>query len=179
MSQLYTYEETRPPEVITGCGYCLSPEETPDLVCFRDLWTVRLHPKQAHLGTIIACTMRHAPKVSELTHEELADFQFVMSNLEHALREAFGTALLNYACSMNYAFRSEDPNPPFEDGKPSPHVRWQIYPRYPKPVAFAGVRFEDPTFGAPNITGRDMAIGGGVRKAIRQRMIERLDVKRL
>lgn len=178
-TRLYTYAELHPSDQESGCSYCLPPHQTPDLICFSDFWTVRLHPKQAHLGAIIVCTSRHAPKVSELTHAELAEFQVAMSSLERSLVDAFGTVLLNYACSMNYAFRKDDPNPPLQDGKPSPHVHWQIYPRYKTTVEFAGTRFEDPTFGAPNITGRDQPIDPEVRSAIRARIIEGLDVELL
>lgn len=179
MAQLYSYAETQHRDPQFGCSYCLDPRETKDLICFTDLWRVRLHPKQAHLGACIVYTTRHAPKVSELSQAEFAEFQMIMTDLERSLANAFGTVLLNYACSMNYAFREEDPNPPYHNGKPSPHVHWQIHPRYDRTVDFSGTRFDDPTFGAPNITGRDQNISLDVRSAIRVRIIEGLDVEQL
>ena len=179
MTQMYSYAETRRPGSETGCSYCLDPRETADLICFTELWRVKLHPKQAHLGACIVYPTRHAPKVSELTRAEFGEFQTIMARLERTLENAFGTVLLNYGCFMNYAFREADPNPPYQDGKPSPHVHWQIHPRYEHTVEFSGVQFEDPTFGAPYITGRDQTIGTEVRIAIRDRIVEGLDIEQL
>ena len=176
MAELFAYTNTKCGDPGTGCSYCLDPQETTDLICFTDLWRVRLHPKQAHIGACIVYTARHAQRVSELSSEEFSEFQTVMVQLEQSLVKAFGTVLLNYSCWMNYAFREDDPNPPYQNGKPSPHVHWQIHPRYDKPVDLDGCRFEDPTFGAPYVTGRDQTVDTTTRNTIRTSIVEGLDV---
>ena len=172
---LYTYRETRAPRTRDGCTYCLSPHETAGLICFTELWRVRLNAKQAHIGACLVYTARHALRVSDLTAAELVEFQTVMSRLERALENAFGAVLLNYSCWMNYAFRGENAIPPRRDGAPSPHVHWQIHPRYDRPVHFAGESFDDPTFGAPYIIGRDREIKPETLAAIRHKLIEEIE----
>ena len=169
---LYTYRETRDPGTGDGCSYCLSPHETADLICFTDLWRVRLNAKQAHIGACLVYTARHALRVSDLTPGELVEFKTVMTRLERALENAFGAVLLNYSCWMNYAFRSQNPIPPMREGAPSPHVHWQIHPRYEGPVQFAGETFDDPTFGAPYITARDRDTRPETLVAIRHKLID-------
>ena len=176
MADLFAYSNRRPESPANGCTYCFDPVHTADLICVTDLWRVRLHPKQAHLGACIVYTARHVLNVSNLSSAEFSEFGVIMARLDQSLERAFGAVLLNYSCWMNYAFRADDPNPPCQNGVPSPHVHWQIHPRYDRDVEVDGLRFEDPTFGAPYITGRDQAIGAEVRTVIRERVMEGLDL---
>jgi hypothetical protein len=75
----------------------------------------------------------------------------------------------------NWAFRVQNPDPPFKDGRPNPHVHWHVMPRYANPVVFEGLTFDDPTFGEP-FEWRDKEVPADVRRAILCQIQEALDL---
>jgi diadenosine tetraphosphate (Ap4A) HIT family hydrolase len=54
-------------------------------------------------------------------------------------KQAFCAEPLNMGCFMNHGYR---------DNPPHPHVHWQVFPRYNKPVKFNGLTFEDNRYGS-------------------------------
>ncbi|MDV6374289.1 HIT family protein [Deinococcus arenicola] len=108
---------------------------------------------------------RHVPRMAALTPADWQDFQTVITALEPTLERAFDAALINMAYQRNWAYREAEPDPPFKDGQPNPHVHWHITPRYAQPVHFGGMVFDDPTFGEP-FEWRKVAVPAKVRRAI-------------
>lgn len=130
-----------------GCPGCTAVDADPSLVAFSRSWKVLLHPNQSLLGACIVSTIRHVPRLADLSNEESEDFHALVVLLEPALERAFGAALVNFMCLRNYAFREVNPEPPFKGGKPNPHVHWHCLPRYRQQVSFEGLMFDDPSFG--------------------------------
>jgi len=86
-------------------------------------------------------------KVSSLTDAENADFHALFRALEPVLEAVVGADLVNLSCLRNWAYRVRNPDPPWRDGAPNPHVHWHVAPRYRTPRTIAGVVFEDEDFG--------------------------------
>lgn len=91
--------------------------------------------------------LRHVPRICDQTPKESTDFFAVVRELEPALERSFGAALINFSCLRNWAYRAVDPDPPFLNGQPNPHVHWHVLTRYAQPVTFEGVTFTDEAFG--------------------------------
>lgn len=157
------------------CVSCTPPEHDPETIFFTDFWKVVLHPSQCGLGNCLLATRRHAPRMADLTPEEGAEFIAVLSVLEPALERAFGADLVNLHYQRNWAYRRENPDPPLRDGRPSPHVHWHVTPRYSQPVTFAGMTFEDPTFGEP-FEWREVNVPDAVRAQIIARLREQFSL---
>jgi diadenosine tetraphosphate (Ap4A) HIT family hydrolase len=87
------------------------------------------------------------PKVGALTAFEAADFFAVYALLEDALERVLGADLVNLSCLRNWAYREVDPEPPYRDGFPNPHVHWHVAPRFGQALTFAGETFIDVDFG--------------------------------
>ena len=56
------------------------------------------------------------------------------------LEVALGATGVNLSCDRNWAYRERDPDPPFWEGRPNPHVHWHVVPRHRTPVKFRGLR---------------------------------------
>ena len=103
-------------------------------------WTATLRTNdQALLGTSFITAKRHVETLSELTPDEQLEFFIIHSDLERAIRQAFGAAVINTSCLMNHAFR---------DSPPEPHVHWHIKPRYKTSVRMGSQIYADPEFGS-------------------------------
>jgi len=113
--------------------------------------------------------------MADLTADEASDFQSTLARLEPALESAFGALLINMAYQRNWAYRGHQPDPPLLDEKPNPHVHWHITPRYDRPIVFAGLTFDDPTFGEP-YEWRDRPVPTTVRVAIIDRIRVHLNI---
>ena len=132
-----------------------------------------LHPNQCGLGAVLIVSLRHVASVGKLNVDEAADFHRLFVLLEPALEKVFGASLVNVSCDRNWAFRKANPNPPFFEGRPNPHVHWHVVPRYPRKISFDSVEWSDTTFGEPFVW-RKKAVPLGVRvkiiRAIRRKL---------
>ncbi len=131
------------------CITCTAPQNDGETIAFTNEWKVILHPDQSGLGSCIVAPLRHVARMADLNDVEWQGFKEVVSELEPALEVTFGAKLVNLSCLKNWAYREHNPDPPYLDGKPNPHVHWHVVPRYESAVLFAGVEFKDPTFGEP------------------------------
>ena len=93
---------------------------------------------QALLGTSFITAKRHVEALSELTPDEQLEFFTIHNDLERAIKQAFGAAVINTSCLMNHAFRGS---------LPQPHVHWHLKPRYKNPVHIDDQVYADPGFG--------------------------------
>lgn len=137
------------------CVTCTPPQADPDVVAFTDHWKVVLHPDQTVAGACLLGSRRHVAKVGELTTDEAADLFRLYATLEPVLERVIGADLVNLSCLRNWAYREVDPEPPWSDGRPNPHVHWHVAPRYRDPVDIAGEAIVDVDFGEELVwTGR-------------------------
>jgi len=112
-----------------------------------NIWRVALNPNQQHLGRTFIGLREHKPSLSDLTSEEMLEFQRIVIELESEVRAAFRPDLFNWMCLMNNAVR---------DGQQT-HVHWHMVPRYEKPVEFNGHIYTDDAWSRPFNTGEDPA----------------------
>lgn len=101
-------------------------------------WRATLRQDQSLLGTYFITAKRHVGSLGELSAEEWQEFGQINSQLEYAVKCAFGAEVINTACLMNLAFQQDNPEP---------HVHWHNKPRYASPVHYEGYTFTDPAFG--------------------------------
>lgn len=154
-----------PAQLSRECISCTPPQHDPETLFFTEGWKAVLHPSQCGLGNVLLATRRHVPRMADLTPGEWQEFQAVITALEPALERAFGAALINLAYQRNWAYREAEPDPPFKNGQPNPHVHWHLTPRYAQPVEFGGLTFDDPTFGEP-FEWRTVSVPAELRRAI-------------
>lgn len=147
------------------CISCTPPANDANLICHTSHWKIILHPNQCSIGNTLIVSLRHVPRVSELTEQEALDFYHAWRIYEPALQRCFGTDLLNLACDRNFAFRAVNPEPPLNNGRPNPHVHWHVAARYSSGFSFMGLNWSDPNFGAPFVW-RKMEVPTEVRSAI-------------
>ncbi len=121
-----------------ACEFLESPNKKHQILVTEN-WSVGIYNDQPYLGRAYATLNKHKGSISELTSEELLDFQEIMRKLEDTYRKAFRAEVLNIECNMNHAFKTE----PY-----SPHIHWHIYPRYKIAPEVAGIVFDDPLFGS-------------------------------
>jgi diadenosine tetraphosphate (Ap4A) HIT family hydrolase len=174
---LLTYQNTQDGPQNPDCISCTEPKYEKHLLGFSNTWKVLLHPFQDNLGSCLVTTRRHVNQVTDLSKKELLDFQAIMKHLEDALKVTFKIDLLNYLCLMNWAYRKPNPVPKFKDGQPNPHVHWHIITRYERPIDFCGYRFEDPNFGNPHDTTRNINIPDEVKEKIKEEILSYMDVR--
>lgn len=129
------------------CVSCTAPEDDDLTFAVTDHWKVVLHPDQTVPGALLLTSLRHVPKLSELTLAESIDWFELFSTAEATLEQTMGADLVTVMCQRNWAFRADDPEPPLLDGHPNPHVHWHVAPRYRNMVTIGHESFEDETFG--------------------------------
>lgn len=115
------------------------PEQTdpnPTLVSFeypnllvRDYehWSVLLRRHQATVGALVLIAKSDATAWPDIGTDAFSELGLVTSDIEGALRSAFGYDKINYVMLMMV-----DPN-----------VHFHVLPRYGRAVTFEGVEFED------------------------------------
>lgn len=136
-------------ELDTVCVSCTLPENDDLTFAATEHWKIVLHPDQTVPGALLLTSLRHVPKLSELTTDESAEWFLLVRAIEATLEQLHGAAMINVSCERNWAYRSPDPDPPLLDGRPNPHVHWHIAPRYGKPVQVGDETFVDADFGNP------------------------------
>jgi diadenosine tetraphosphate (Ap4A) HIT family hydrolase len=161
--------------VNSECAGCTQPLNEALIIAFTDHFKVILHPNQSSVGNVILATRRHVARICDFTPEESTEFTPLLALLEPALERAFGAELINLYYQRNWAYRTENPDPPFKDGKPNPHVHCHIVPRYSNLVHFAGMTWEDKEFGEPYVWNR-VSLTAALRDAVIARIREQLDL---
>ncbi len=158
------------------CVSCTKPQYEKFLIAFTDTWKIVLHPHQEHIGSCLVTTRRHVGQLTDLSQAECNDFLVIIKTLEQTLKAAFPIDLINYLCLMNWAYRKDDPVPPFKDGQPNPHVHWHVITRFEQPIEFNGYQFDDPRFGDPYDTTRPSEVPNNIKEHIRQEILRHIDV---
>lgn len=167
--KLYAYTTQPSGPVNAECAGCTQPPEDALLIAFTEHFKVILHPNQSSLGNVIIASRRHVARICDFNAAEMAEFAPLFALVEPALEKAFGAELLNLYYQRNWAYRTVNPDPPFKDGRPNPHVHCHIVPRYSHPVEFGGHRWVDATFGEPFVWGR-VSLPAPLRLAIIERI---------
>ncbi|MEM9749008.1 MAG: GNAT family N-acetyltransferase [Actinomycetota bacterium] len=129
------------------CVSCTAPGDDPITFAVTERWKVVLHPDQTTPGSLLIVSLRHVAKVGDLTTDETEEFFALFRRAEAALEHELGAAHVTLSCLRNWAFRSDDPDPPWLDGRPNPHVHWHLVPRYAEPVTIDDDTFVDDDFG--------------------------------
>lgn len=122
----------QPHATLTKFGY-------PDsLVAEYDHWAVLLRPKQATLGALVLAAKSGAQAYGGLPAGAFAEQAAAVSDIETALRAAFGYDKINYLMLMMV----------------DKEVHFHVLPRYAEPKEFAGAAFADPGWpGPPDLKG--------------------------
>ncbi|MEM9038729.1 MAG: HIT family protein [Actinomycetota bacterium] len=137
----------RPAGLDPACVSCTAPDDDPLTFAVTERWKVVLHPDQTTPGSLLIVALRHVAKVGDLTTDEAEEFFALFRLAEAALEHELDAAHVTLSCLRNWAFRADDPDPPWTDGRPNPHVHWHVVPRYDRPVTIGGVTFTDDDFG--------------------------------
>ena len=103
-----------------------------------EYWRATLRRDQSLLGTTFITAKRHVESLAELSTDEWQEFTSFNTQVELAIKRAFGAHVINTSCLMNHAFKDESPQP---------HVHWHLKPRYSSAVTFNSQTFTDPAFG--------------------------------
>jgi len=90
-------------------------------------WILVLRNRNTTLGNCVAITKRHLERLSEITPEEMQEFQHVVKDIEHALKTAFHYDKINYLMLM----------------MKDKHTHFHIIPRYQTSRAFAGAEWKE------------------------------------
>ena len=148
---LSAYKTLPNPQLNMECITCTVPEHDDRIIAFSECFKILLHPDQTSIGSVIIASRRHVGRISDFIEKELKEFGEIVSVFEPALENAFGAELINIYYQRNWAYRSLNPDPPFKEGKPNPHVHLHVIPRYSVPISFEGEEWFDPEFGEPFI----------------------------
>ena len=139
------------PQLNKECITCTPPEHDDRIITFSEYFKVILHPDQTSIGSVIIATRRHVGRICDFKEKELKEFGEIISIFEPALESAFGAELINIYYQRNWAYRTNNPDPPFKEGKPNPHVHMHVIPRYSGKISFEEEEWIDPEFGEPFI----------------------------
>lgn len=94
-------------------------------------WNVIVSREQHTLGTIVIQLKRHTVRFSDLTSDELLEFNVIQKELESALDNLFAPDLYNY----------------LQCGNQMKHLHIHMIPRYSKEIEFKGKVFTDENYG--------------------------------
>ncbi len=129
------------------CISCTAPENDPSTFAISEYWELVLHPDQTVPGSLLIVSLRHVPKLSELTQAEATEFFEPAAVVERALEDDLGATMVNFSCLRNWAFREANLVPPMLNGHPNPHVHWHVSPRYRQSVTICAEEFVDHQYG--------------------------------
>ncbi|MDI9618944.1 HIT family protein [Methanothermobacter sp.] len=104
----------------------------------RKRWVVFLAPNQSNLGTCVVALKRREEFLGNLKKDEWDEMFLIISELENAVRKAFGAAMFNWGVLLNSFYR---------ENAPPPQLHWHFIPRYRGEVIVNGEVFDDPFFG--------------------------------
>jgi diadenosine tetraphosphate (Ap4A) HIT family hydrolase len=158
------------------CISCTAPEHDPSTFAVSEHWKVVLHPDQTVPGSLLIVSLRHVPKLSELSTAEAAEFFELATVVERALEAEVGATMVNFSCLRNWAFREVNPVPPLLDGHPNPHVHWHVAPRYRRSVTIGGDEFIDHQYGE-ELRWEARYVVEEVRTELIRRLTNALDIR--
>jgi diadenosine tetraphosphate (Ap4A) HIT family hydrolase len=97
------------------------------LICEYSHWVVLLRPRQVTLGSLVLAHKGDQTRPGDVFPEAYAELSQIKTAIENTLRSAFGMQKINYLMLMMV----------------DKEVHYHVIPRYPAPVNFQGVEFED------------------------------------
>lgn len=117
------------------CPLLVGQTAADDNIIFQaERWVAVLDKNQSYLGKSFITLRQHKETLSELDETDWMEMHQVISQLEQAVKGAFGADVCNWECLMNKAVKAGQ----------STHVHWHLYPRYLGGATFAGEEFPDP-----------------------------------
>ncbi len=120
-------------------------------------WKLLIRNRNQTLGNCVAITKRHMESFSEITPEEMQDFQNVVKDVEKALKAAFGYDKINYMMLMMN----------------DKHTHFHIVPRYAEVKVFAGMTWTDE--GWPKMPGPGKeALSQDMLNAVKEEVLKHL-----
>jgi diadenosine tetraphosphate (Ap4A) HIT family hydrolase len=158
------------------CISCTNPEDDPSTFAVSQHWKIVLHPDQTVPGAVLVVSLRHAPKLSDLTEAEAADFFRVAAALERSMESALTATMVNFSCLRNWSYRPHDPTPPWRNGAPNPHVHWHVAPRYDHSLTVLEQQFTDPDFGE-ELHWRSRTISPAIQTELTRRLQKELGLR--
>ena len=105
-------------------------DENNNLIKEYDHWKLLVSNRTKTLGNCVLITKQHHKRFSELSDEEMVDFNKAVKEIENALKKLFDYDKINWLMLM------------MKDN----HTHFHIIPRYEKPRTFAGMEFVDARF---------------------------------
>ena len=99
-------------------------------------WKLLVRNKNTTLGNCVAITKQHHERFSDLSAEEMQEFNAVVKDIEHALKASFSYDKINYMMLMMI----------------DNHTHFHILPRYAEPRTFANLTWTDD--GWPKLPGQ-------------------------
>lgn len=116
------------PDILPACPLC---PPTRGVVLSNDHWTLALNDNQATLGRVFFALNRHETDIAALSDAETLSLWAFVRETKDALSALFAPNHFNYMFLMNL----------------TPHVHFHIFPRYARPVQFAGQSYADSRYG--------------------------------
>jgi diadenosine tetraphosphate (Ap4A) HIT family hydrolase len=102
-------------------------DEQNNLIKDYKFWKLLIRNRNATLGNCVAILKRHIEALSEITHEEMAEFVTLVKDIEKSLKTSFSYDKINYLMLMMM----------------DKHVHFHIIPRYAGKRSFAGLEWVD------------------------------------
>lgn len=102
-------------------------DEKNNLIREYQYWKLLISNRSKTLGNCVAITKEHHENFSDLSVEEMADFNNVVKDIEGALKKAFNYDKINYLMLM----------------MKDKHTHFHIIPRYKDEKEFAGIKWVD------------------------------------
>jgi diadenosine tetraphosphate (Ap4A) HIT family hydrolase len=112
---------------MTCCGIWDKFDDQNNTIKEYKHWKLLVRKNQAFLGSCVAITKQHHDLLSELSKEEMAEYQKVVYDVEKALKK-----LWNFDGIHHLLLMMKDK-----------HTHFHILPRYIETKEFAGVKWED------------------------------------
>ena len=106
-------------------------------------WKLLVRSKGPTLGSCVAITQRHMERFSDITPEEMANFQVLVKDLETCLKSLFNYDKINYQMLM----------------MKDKHTHFHIIPRYAMAKTFLGISWLDEGWpGLPPHSRQDLSL---------------------
>jgi len=118
---------------MTCCDIWESFDEANNILKEYTHWKLLLRNRVKTLGNCVIITKRHIENLADITPEEMAEFAYVVKDIEKALGTSFGFDKMNYQMLM----------------MKEKHVHFHAISRYAKTKTFASI--ERPDAGWPQL----------------------------
>ena len=121
-------------------------------------WTLVLNYNQSYLGRAICYLNTYKENLTDLTPEELLEFQAIVKAYQSTLTQLWEPDWWNYA----------------QLGNETPHLHFHLIPRYKTPRTFAGEAFVDEHFGKNYVPAPERLMNEEFNKKIVQAIREKI-----